>query len=180
MNLFSPQQRIRDPNRTPVPDPGEEDEIPASIADSSFYYYNKAFLLEKKNSKDGLVYYKENQSSNHWAYFWNQALIILMVEDRYYCRQDETLKSLITDLLNAFLEHEKNSKTNDTMDWTWNDFQDDLLWAGLASFVDIKLQVMNDSWNKQNGIGSFSTIADMIQHSVAVFGGALKKVTNQV
>lgn len=25
-----------------------------------------------------------------------------MVEDRYYCRQDETLKSLITDLLNAF------------------------------------------------------------------------------
>ena len=55
-----------------------------------------------------------------------------MVEDRYYCRQDETLKSLITDLLNAFLEHEKNSKTNDTMDWTWNDFQDDLLWAGQA------------------------------------------------
>ena len=129
---IQPPTENQDPNQTQVPDPGEEDEIPASIADSSFYYYNKAFLLEKKNSKDGLVYYKENQSSNHWAYFWNQALIILMVEDRYYCRQDETLKSLITDLLNAFLEHEKNSKTNDTMDWTWNDFQDDLLWAGLA------------------------------------------------
>ena len=121
-----------EPTPDPEPTPGEDDEIPPSIADSSYYYYNKAFLLEKKNSKDGLTYYRENQNSNQWAYFWNQALIILMVEDRYYFRKDESLKPLITDLLNAFLEHEKNSKTNDIMDLTWNDFQDDLLWAGLA------------------------------------------------
>lgn len=121
-----------EPKPDPDPVPGEEDEIPASIADSSFYYYNKAFLLEKKNSKDGLTYYREYQGSNHWAYFWNQALIILMVEDRYYCRKDESLKPLLTDLLNAFLSHEKSPTTNDTKDWTWNNFQDDLLWAGLA------------------------------------------------
>ena len=121
-----------DPIPNPDPTPGEDDEIPPSIADSSFYYYNKAFLLEKNNSKDGLTYYRENQTSNHWAYFWNQALIILMVEDRYECRKDESLKPLLTNLLDAFRQHEKNPQTNDIMDWTWNDFQDDLLWAGLA------------------------------------------------
>lgn len=121
-----------EPAPDPDPTPGKDDEIPPSIADSSFYYYNKAFLLEKKNSKDGLTYYRENQTSTHWSYFWNQALIILMVEDRYECRKDESLKPLITNLLDAFRQHEKNPKTNDIMDWTWNDFQDDLLWAGLA------------------------------------------------
>lgn len=121
-----------EPTPDPDPTPGKDDEIPPSIADSSFYYYNKAFLLEKKNSKDGLTYYRENQTSTHWSYFWNQALIILMVEDRYECRKDESLKPLITNLLDAFRQHEKNPKTNDIMDWTWNDFQDDLLWAGLA------------------------------------------------
>ena len=121
-----------EPTPDPDPTPGKDDEIPPSIADSSFYYYNKAFLLEKKNSKDGLTYYRENQTSTHWSYFWNQALIILMVEDRYECRKDESLKPLITNLLDAFRQHENNPKTNDIMDWTWNDFQDDLLWAGLA------------------------------------------------
>lgn len=120
------------PNPDPTPGEEEEDEIPPSIADSSFYYYNKVFLLEKNNSKDGLTYYRENQTSKHWSYFWNQALIILMVEDRYECRKDESLKPLITNLLDAFRQHEKNPKTNDIKDWTWNDFQDDLLWAGLA------------------------------------------------
>lgn len=118
-----------DPQPEPTPDP--EDEIPASIADSSYYYYNKAFLL-KGTGEDSFTYYRENQTSEHWAYYWNQALIILMVEDRYYCRGDESLKPFISDLLHAFLEHEKNPATNDTYDWTWNDYTDDLLWAGLA------------------------------------------------
>lgn len=116
----------------PDPDPGtDEEKIPPTIADSSFYYYNKAFLLEG-TGEDSHTYYRENQTSSHWAYYWNQALIILMVEDRYYFTQDEKLKPLISKLLYAFLEHEKNPATNDTMDWTWNDFTDDLLWAGLA------------------------------------------------
>lgn len=122
------------PDPDPIPDPTpEEDVIPPTIADSSYYYYNKAFLLKGNEGKDGLTYYRENQTSTHWAYFWNQALIIMMVEDRYECHQaDERTKVLIGDLLDAFLEHEKNPQTNDVTDWTWNGFQDDLLWAGLA------------------------------------------------
>lgn len=129
----NPPTEQPDPNPEPNPDPipGDDEEIPPNIADSSYYYYNKAFLLEG-TGEDQFTYYRENQTSKHWAYYWNQALIILMVEDRYYCREDESLKPLISDLLYAFLEHEKNPATNDTMDWTWNDFTDDLLWAGLA------------------------------------------------
>lgn len=103
----------------------------SEISDKSFEAYNKVFLLEG-NGEDAHTYYREYENSLHWAYFWNQALIILMVEDRYYFSEDESLKPLISKLLYAFLEHEKNPKTNDTMDWTWNDFTDDLLWAGLA------------------------------------------------
>ena len=120
-----------DPEPQPEPTPEPDDEIPASIADSSYYYYNKAFLLEG-TGEDSFTYYRENQTSRHWAYYWNQALVILMVEDRYECRGDESLKPLVSDLLHAFLEHEKNPATNDTYDWTWNDYTDDLLWAGLA------------------------------------------------
>ena len=120
-----------DPDPQPEPTPEPDDEIPAGIADSSYYYYNKAFLLEG-TGEDSFTYYRENQTSRHWAYYWNQALVILMVEDRYECRGDESLKPLVSDLLHAFLEHEKNPATNDTYDWTWNDYTDDLLWAGLA------------------------------------------------
>lgn len=56
---IQPPTENPDPNPTPVPDPGEEDEIPASIADSSFYYYNKAFLLEKRIAKMDLFIIKK-------------------------------------------------------------------------------------------------------------------------
>ena len=55
-----------------------------------------------------------------------------MVEDRHDFRKDETLKPLIIDLLDTFREHEKNSATHEIWDWTWNEYNDDLLWAGLA------------------------------------------------
>ena len=103
-------------------------DIPPTLADSSYNYYNRAFLI-----KDGpWKFYREKLSSNKYAYFWNQALIILMVEDRYEFRKEESLKPLITDLLDTFREHEKNSATKEIWDWTWNEYNDDLLWAGLA------------------------------------------------
>lgn len=105
-----------------------ESKIPPTVADSSYTYYNRAFLI-----KDGpWKFYRDKLSSNKYAYFWNQALIILMVEDRHDFRKDETLKPLIIDLLDTFREHEKNSATHEIWDWTWNEYNDDLLWAGLA------------------------------------------------
>lgn len=108
------------------------DEIASTLADSSFCYYNRAFLLNRLNSKDGSIYYRHQQESLEQSYFWNCALIILMVEDRYQCMKDESVKPLISELLYSFLNNNKNSATNDTHDWTWNIFTDDLLWAGLA------------------------------------------------
>lgn len=131
------------PTDKPGTDPStpEEEVIPPSIADSSFYYYNKAYLLTKDGaghtqlSKDGYTYYRDRLNDNKgWAYFWNQALVIFMVEDRYDCRGDESMKPLIVKLLDAFSEHEKlpGTTVGEYSDWSWNDFQDDLLWAGLA------------------------------------------------
>lgn len=108
------------------------DVIASTLADSSFCYYNRAFLLNRLNSKDGSIYYRQQQESLEQSYFWNCALIILMVEDRYQCMKDESVKPLISELLYSFLNNNKNSATNDTHDWTWNIFTDDLLWAGLA------------------------------------------------
>lgn len=106
--------------------------IAPTLADSAFCYYNRAFLLDRLNSKDGRIYYRHQQGTKDWSYYWNHALIILMVEDRYQCVGDESVKPLLSELLYSFLEHEKNPATNDTHDWTWNIFTDDLLWAGLA------------------------------------------------
>lgn len=108
------------------------DVIASTLADSSFCYYNRAFLLNRLNSKDGSIYYRQQQESLEQSYFWNCALIILMVEDRYQCMKDVSVKPLISELLYSFLNNNKNSATNDTHDWTWNIFTDDLLWAGLA------------------------------------------------
>lgn len=106
--------------------------IAPTLADSAFCFYNQAFLLDRLNSEDGSIYYCHQQEHVKQAYFWNCALIILMVEDRYQCLKDESLKPLISELLYAFLDFNKNSTTGDTFDWTWNIYTDDLLWAGLA------------------------------------------------
>lgn len=95
------------------------------MADQSWYYFNKAFLLHSGDGKDNTTYYRTNLSTTSWLYFWQQALVILGVEDRYDFRGDHSVKPLITNLLDAFLAHEGKS-------WTWNEYNDDLLWAGLA------------------------------------------------
>lgn len=115
-----------------------------AIADSSFYYYNKAFLVSRGTSEDGTTYYRTDLSTAHWIYFWQQALVILMVEDRYDFRGDTTLVPFIEQLLDAFCKHETYTDPNSSnpfsaravqegiSDWAWNHYNDDLLWAGLA------------------------------------------------
>lgn len=117
---------------------------PNAVADSAYYYFNKAFLLRGGYSDDGTTYYRTNLSTSKWLYFWQQALVILAVEDRYDFRPDPATRGLIAELLDAFSRHESSSTTNrnnpfsvraaneQLSDWTWNEYNDDLLWAGLA------------------------------------------------
>lgn len=113
------------PKYTPKPiAPVNPDENPRG--DESFASFNKAFLV----TKDGLQYYRITLSSDEKDYFWGQALDIQMVEDVYWRTKSSTHASLIKNLLNTFIIHNKGSNPNS--EWAWNDFNDDILWAGLA------------------------------------------------
>ena len=119
------------------------------LADLSYEYFNKAFLIEKGSGGEDNehTYYRENLATTHWLYFWQQALVILGVEDRHDFRGDTNVKSLVSDLLEGFVAHGsytgswENARQNKDFskiahekglsDWTWNDYNDDLLWAGL-------------------------------------------------
>ena len=112
------------------------------LADLSYYYFNKAYLLYSGDGKDNYTYYRETLSTKDKLYFWQQALVILMVEDRHDFRGDLATASLITDLLDAFTvqnmgssdgsAESRDAQQRKLSDWTWNKFNDDLLWAGLA------------------------------------------------
>ena len=120
-----------------------------TVADESYEYFNKAFLILKGSGGEdnNNSYYRTDLSTTHWLYFWQQALVVLMVCDRYEFRGDTDVKSLINDVTYAFFEHERSSanwrdarqnqdfariaQENQLSDWTWNDYNDDLLWAGL-------------------------------------------------
>ena len=107
--------------------------IGSTLADSAFCYYNQAFLLDRINSEDGNIYYCHQQEHIKQSYFWNYALVILMVEDRYQCLKDESLKPLISELLYAFMDTNNDKKVAEgTFEWAYNIYTDDLLWAGLA------------------------------------------------
>lgn len=112
------------------------------LADLSYYYFNKAYLLYSGDGKDNYTYYRETLSTKDKLYFWQQALVILMVEDRHDFRGDPSTASLIIDLLDAFsaqnggsgnsTPESRDAQTRKLSDWTWNEYNDDLLWAGLA------------------------------------------------
>ena len=116
-----------------------------TVADLSFDYFNKAFLVYGGEGNGDLTYYRTRIGINGKLYFWQQALVILMVEDRCDFRPDPSLAPLITELLDAFSVQEGGSGINNNWptesnyahqhglsDWTWNEYNDDLLWAGLA------------------------------------------------
>ena len=112
------------------------------LADRSYAAFNRAFLLYSGEGKDNHTYYRETMSTKDKLYFWQQALVILMVEDRHDFRGDRATESLIIDLLDAFTAQNtgsgnstaesKDAQKRGLSDWTWNEYNDDLLWAGLA------------------------------------------------
>lgn len=145
---YQMQVQIADDNHDDVPG---NVVLRNAVADSSYYYFNKAFLLWSGMGNDNYTYYRETQIKTNKLYFWQQALVILMVEDRYDFRGDPSVAPLIAELLDAFSAHEggrgvktDNSNSpydnqfsqyahnNGLSDWTWNEYNDDLLWAGIA------------------------------------------------
>ena len=97
------------------------------IADASIEAYNKAFLITEGTSKQ---YYKTALNNTEKDYFWCQALEIQMMEDTYLRTKSEVHKKIIENLLQTFLA--QNQGAGGLKDWDWNEFNDDVLWGGIA------------------------------------------------
>ncbi|QJD95729.1 hypothetical protein HH214_07510 [Mucilaginibacter robiniae] len=97
-----------------------------SQADAAFNGYTSAFLTTQGNTQ----YFKTSLSDATKDYFWQQALDIQGVEDTYLRTKSDAHKTLLTNLLNTFLQ--QNQGTGGLYDWNWNNYNDDILWAGIA------------------------------------------------
>lgn len=95
-------------------------------ADDAYSAYKGSFLVTNGSTQ----YFRTSIFNATNDYFWCQALDIQMVEDVYLRTKSAADKTLITNLLNTFLV--KNAGVGGLYDWNWNNFNDDLLWAGLA------------------------------------------------
>ena len=136
------------------------------LADLSYEYFNKAFLREKGRGADkSHTYYGVTLSlKTDWFFLWEEAQCVLMVEDRHDFRGDTNVKSLISDLLEAFVVHEsytgpwenarqnkdfsKIAKEKGLSDWTGIDYNYELLWAGLI-FIRAYLITGNEFYLEQ-------------------------------
>jgi predicted alpha-1,6-mannanase (GH76 family) len=91
-------------------------------SDTAYNAYNAAFLYTSGTTQ----YYKEALNVASKDYFWRQALDIQGIEDEYWRTKNPATKTLIGNLLHTFMAQ------NGTTNWDWNDYNDDLCWAGLA------------------------------------------------
>lgn len=94
--------------------------------DATFDALNRAFLVSNGDRR----YYKESLGKTEKDYFWRQALDIQAAEDVYDSSRRPEVRDLIGRLLDTFLQ--QNQGSGGLYDWNWNDYNDDLLWAGLA------------------------------------------------
>jgi len=92
----------------------------ARDAGTIFGAYNSNFYYQ--NGTNG--YFKDTQTGNI-AYFWGQAEMIECVIDAYEWNSNSTAQIMITNLLNGFIANNGSS-------WTYNVYNDDILWAVLA------------------------------------------------
>ena len=90
-------------------------------ANTVFSAYNSAFYSQ--NGTNG--FFKNGQTDGSEAYFWGQAETIECVIDTYEWTTNATAKSMITNLLNGFLQNNGSS-------WTWDIYNDDIMWAVMA------------------------------------------------
>jgi predicted alpha-1,6-mannanase (GH76 family) len=93
---------------------------------TAFAALNSAFLISNGSQR----YYKTSINNTEKDYFWRQALDIQAVEDVYDSAPSTDTRNLISSLLDTFLQ--QNQGGGGLYDWNWNDYNDDLCWAGLA------------------------------------------------
>ncbi|MEU3733867.1 glycoside hydrolase family 76 protein [Streptomyces sp. NPDC033538] len=94
--------------------------------DAAFAALNNAFLI----SNGGQRYYKTSLNNAEKDYFWRQALDIQAVQDVHDSAPRTETRDLVSRLLDTFLQQNRGS--GGLYDWNWNEYNDDLLWAGLA------------------------------------------------
>jgi len=92
----------------------------ARDANTAFSAYHSAFYSQSGTNG----WFKDTQTGGV-AYFWGQAEMIECVIDAYEWRTNATAKSMTTNLLNGFIKNNGSS-------WTWNEYNDDILWAVIA------------------------------------------------
>lgn len=97
-----------------------------SSMDAAFAALNSAFLVSNGDQR----YYKESLSKTEKDYFWRQALDIQAVQDVHDSVPRAETRDLTGRLLDTFLQQNRGS--GGLYDWDWNEYNDDLLWAGLA------------------------------------------------
>ncbi|MFJ1959068.1 glycoside hydrolase family 76 protein [Streptomyces microflavus] len=93
---------------------------------AAFAALNRAFLIYNGDQR----YYKESLSKTEKDYFWRQALDIQAVQDVHDSAPSTETRDLVRRLLDTFLQ--QNRGGGGLYDWNWNEYNDDLLWAGLA------------------------------------------------
>jgi hypothetical protein len=89
-------------------------------ADNIFNSFNNSFYV----SSGGQGYYKMDTSGGR-ADFWRQAEEIEMIIDAYERTSSSVYKGMITETINGFT-------ANFGSDWSWNNFNDDLMWSCIA------------------------------------------------
>ncbi|WP_405056285.1 ricin-type beta-trefoil lectin domain protein [Kribbella sp. NBC_01505] len=160
---------------------------PATVnADAAFDALNRAFLISDGDRR----YYKESLAKTEKDYFWRQALDIQAAEDVYDSTRRPATRDLVARLLDTFLQ--QNHGDGGLYDWDWNEYNDDLLWAGLAFARGYKItgnstylsqaqyafnRVYDRGWDSALGGGAWWSIykeeKSALSNSPAVILGAL-------
>lgn len=91
------------------------------IADAMMESYNATYLVRSGHE----TFYKQSLNVGEFDYFWRQALDVLALQDAQMRSGNIQYRDLNSAILNTFIARAGQ-------DWSWNDFNDDIAWAGLA------------------------------------------------
>jgi glycosyl hydrolase family 76/ricin-type beta-trefoil lectin protein len=128
--------------------PGAQAETTLPAADAPFTAWNDSFL-HKGSSTD--TYYTDHVLTGTYkpSYFWNAALNIMIAQDAYERTHSPADRQLVSDLVTTWI------KQNGTTWTSWNPWNDDIGWAGIAVLRGYQatgnpdwLKLVMDQWKK--------------------------------